>query len=236
MHRLWDLRYIGRLLALAALVLAATGCDNGGSTPTATTPATPSAAIIAVSGPAFACAQTTGCTTPATLGAQVFTNGEARTDAGATANLQTASTVFRLEERATIQFKAVTDAVTQVTLAAGRLFVRHENGKDQITIQAGDVRVDTLDAEPGMAPTTNITIVMSDTATYIGLPDGSSNARVTLNNGPSAVLQESFTYTIPTGAQQLPPPVLIDPGEQGRWDHFSPQLQPTPFVPGTPTP
>ncbi len=235
MSKLPSLRQVQIWGAVLALLLAATGCDSGGNTtPTPPTLAGPSAAIIAVSGPAFACAQTTGCTTPATLGAQVFTNGEARTDAGATANLQTASTVFRLEERATIQFKAVTDAVTQVTLAAGRLFVRHENGKDQITIQAGNVRVDALDMGDGTP--TNITLVMSDTATYVGLPDGSTNARVTLTNGQSAVLQESFTYTIPTGAQQLPTPVLIDPGEQGRWDHFSPQLQPTPFVPGTPTP
>ncbi len=201
-----SLQHVPIGLIAVALLLAATGCDSG-ATPTPTA-AGPSAAVIAVSGPAFACAQTTGCTTPAILGAQVFTNGEARTAAGATANLQTATTVFRLEEQATIQFKTVTDAVTQVTLAAGRLFVRHANGKDQITIQAGNVRVDALDMGDGTP--TNITVVMSDTATYIGLPDGSTNARVTLNNGPSAVLQESFTYTIPNGAQGLPPPVLID--------------------------
>ena len=117
-----------------------------------------------------------------------------------------------------------------------RLFVRHDaNGRDQITIQAGDVRVDTIEAGSGM-PATNITMVMSDTAVYVGVPDGSSNARVTLGNGQTMTLQESFTLTIPDSAQQFPPPVLMDSVEQGRWDHFSPQLQPTPFVPATSTP
>jgi hypothetical protein len=227
---------MGRLILAVLLLGATTGCDLGGAvTPTPAAPAA-SAAVIAVSGPAFACAQTTGCATPATVGSRIFTNGEARTDPGSTLNLESPTTAFRLEEQATLQFKAVTDAVTQITLAAGRLFVRHNaNGKDQITIQAGDVRVDTLDLGSGM-PATNITVVMSDTAVYVGVPDGSSNAQVTLANGQTMTLQESFTLTIPDSAQQFPPPVLMDAVEQGRWDHFSPQLQPTPFVPGTSTP
>lgn len=229
MSNLPSLRQVQIWGAVLALVLAATGCDSGSSTPPPpTTAAGPSAAVIAVSGSAFACAQTTGCTTPARLGAQVFSNGEARTAAGATANLQTASTVFRLEERATIQFKAVTDAVTQITLAGGRLFANHTGNKDQITIQAGDVRVDTLD--------TKLTVVMSDTGIYVGVPDGGGSAKVTLPNGQTGTLPESFTYTILTGAQQLPDQVLMDPVEQGRWDHFSSDLQPTPFVPPTATP
>jgi hypothetical protein len=228
---------VNRLILAGALLLATSGCDVGGgaATPTPAAPA-PSAAVIGLSGPAFACERTTGCATPAAPGSRVFAGGEARTDPGGTANLETATTAFRLEEKATLQFKAVTDAVTQITLAAGRLFVRHDsNGRDQITIQAGDVRVDTIEAGAGQ-PATNITLVMSDTAVYVGVPDGSSNARVTLANGQTMTLQESFTLTIPDSAQQFPTPVLMDAVEQGRWDHFSPQLQPTPFVPVTSTP
>jgi signal transduction histidine kinase len=111
------------LLVLVLLVLLLRPGGGGGG----------SAEVVLREGPAFACAHNQACTTPAVLGAQVFVDGEARTGAVGLQDLQTATATFRLQEGATLQFAAVTDAVTQITLSAGRLFVNHDAaGRDQI--------------------------------------------------------------------------------------------------------
>src|SRR5438094_716099 len=114
------------------------GCDLFGSAaPTATpvVPTTaPSAEVIAVTSPAFACPDTTGCNSPAADGERIFAGGEARTESGGAANLRTSTAIFRLEENATLRFKAISNALEQLVLDAGRLFVSHDgSGRVEIT-------------------------------------------------------------------------------------------------------
>ena len=127
-------------------------------------PASRSAVFVNLTGTVFGCSHGTACATVAFIGGEVFGDGEARTGAASEADLQTASTAFRLEANATLQFQEVSDSATRLVLALGRLFVSHNAaGQDQITVEAGQERIDALD--------TRFAVVVDAQGIYVGVPD-----------------------------------------------------------------
>jgi ferric-dicitrate binding protein FerR (iron transport regulator) len=196
------------LLVLVLLVLLLRPGGGGGG----------SAEVVLREGPAFACAHNQACTTPAVLGAQVFVDGEARTGAVGLQDLQTATATFRLQEGATLQFAAVTDAVTQITLSAGRLFVNHDAaGRDQIVIQAGTTRVAALH--------TRFCVIASGGQADVAVPQPTGgkgrtpgSVRITLAGSAPVALTAGQEVVLVPGRRPNPRP--ISAAEQARWNQL----------------
>jgi ferric-dicitrate binding protein FerR (iron transport regulator) len=197
---------LGVLVLLALLVLP--GRESSGS-----------AQVVLRDGDAFACAHNRGCSTPAVLGAQVFLDGEARTGAAGLQDLQTSTATFRLQEGATLQFRAVNDAITQVTLSAGRLFISHDAaGRDQIVIEAGTTRVEALD--------TRFCVITAGGQAYVGvpLPTGGKgrtpgSVRITLAGSAPVALGAGQEVILVPGRRPNPRP--ISASEQARWNQLA---------------
>jgi ferric-dicitrate binding protein FerR (iron transport regulator) len=173
-----------------------------------------SAAVVFREGAAFACDHNRDCSTPSVLGARVFVDGEARTDAAGLQDLQTATATFRLQEGATLQFRVVNDAVTQVALSAGRMFVNHDAaGRDQIIIESGSTRVEALD--------TRFCVVAGNGQAYVAVPQPTGgkgrtpgSVRIT-QSGVTLTLQSGQEVTLVPGRRPAPRP--ISAAEQARW-------------------
>ena len=152
-------RWLWALVALLLLVLVVGLVALLGNR----APASRSAVFVNLTGTVFGCPHGTGCTTAAFIGGEVFGDGEARTGAASESDLQTSSTAFRLEANATLQFQEVSDSATRLVLALGRLFVSHNAaGQDQITVEAGQERIDALD--------TRFAVVVDAQGIYVGVP------------------------------------------------------------------
>ena len=194
-------------LGLLALLLRPGGGSGG------------AAEVVLREGAAFACAHNRACATPAVLGARVFVDGEARTGAAGLQDLQTATATFRLQEGATLQFAAVTDAVTQVTLSAGRLFVNHDaSGRDQIVITAGTTRVEALD--------TRFCVIAGGGQAYVAVPQPTGgkgrtpgSVRITLAGSPPLALSAGQEVILTPGRRPAPRP--ISAAEQARWNQLA---------------
>jgi hypothetical protein len=158
-----------------------------------------------------------GCNITATKGALVYAGGEARTSATGTADLQSRTTVFRIQNSGTLRFQNVTDAITLVTLWFGRLFVAHDpQGRDVVTVNAGGTRVVAVDTLFTMVVTG--TANLGDGDVYVAVAAGGGSVQVTLASGATGELLHGQQLTIPAGAQALPPPQLISPVEQAEFD------------------
>jgi hypothetical protein len=212
----WGLGAVGRVLVIAlGLLLAGRFPGGRGGTPTATPGAT-SASVAAFQGAVFACPESGGssaCNTPATVGQQVFVGGEVRTGATGTADVQTRTTVFRLENSTAVRFRDVSDAVTQVVLAVGRLFTSHDpGGRSVVRVQVGQVTIQAIDTRFSVATTANGGV-------YVAVPRGGGAVTILMGLAASVPLGEGQEITIsPSNTNApAPPPQPISPAEQARW-------------------
>jgi ferric-dicitrate binding protein FerR (iron transport regulator) len=177
-----------------------------------------SAQVVFLEGNAFACAHTRDCTTVSAVGARVFVDGEARTGATGLQDLQTATATFRMQEGATLQFRTVSDAVTQITLSAGRLFVNHDAaGRDQIIVESGSTRVEALD--------TRFCVVAGSGQAYVAVPRPTGGKGRT--PGSVRITQSGTTFSLASGQEVVlvpgrrPVPRGISAAEQARWDQLT---------------
>src|SRR5689334_15557239 len=116
------------------------------------------AEIVSLSGTAWACPHTVGCTTGAAKGDRVYATGEARTGPSGRLDLRSRTTAFQLQGNADLQLQDVTNAIQRLVLKAGRLFISHDpQGRDMIVVQAGKKQIEALD--------TTFSVVVTDTAT-----------------------------------------------------------------------
>jgi hypothetical protein len=191
--------------------------------PVTTTPEPLSASVASFSGEAFACEHGRGCTTPAISGTKVYTDGEAWTGATGKADLQTDSVVFRLDPLSKLQFTDVTDAVTQVTVWLGRLFVSHDpQGRDQIYVQAGRTLTTALDTQFSVVVDDAVGTVDGalDRGVYIAVPPGGGQVIVHLGTLAQRVVAGEELY-VPPAATALPAPQPISAEEIRRWNEVS---------------
>lgn len=209
------LRWMGGALGL--LVVAGLGLWLGGWRPGQTGPTsapTPYPASVAASaGAAYACAHFYGCTAPAAFGQLVYTDGEARTGPGGTADVQTRSAVFHLDTESTLHFEDVRDAVTQATLWLGRLFVSHDpQGHDLILIHARELTIQALD--------TRFSVVISDQGVYVAVPPDGGHVTVRLA-AAFAEVSAGQEIQVPPNPVTLPAPQPISAEEVSRWNVVS---------------
>ena len=212
--------YAGGRSILASVVLLLGVVGVVGSQPLWGAPAQQTASyaeVVAVSGPGYACEQSPGCTITATKGARVYAKGEARTGATGTADLQSKTTVFRLQHGATLQLQDITNAFQRLLLKAGRLFIAHDpQGRDIITVDAGTKRVEAVDTLFTMVVTE--TADLSDADVYVAVSGGGGSVTVTLASGATVQLLHGQELSVPAGAQTLPPAQPINPVEQAGLD------------------
>jgi hypothetical protein len=211
----WVLGALALVLVIAlALLLAGRFGSGRDGTATPTPTATPlSASVAAVTGAVFACpaAPVGDCNAPASVGQTVLAGGEVRTGDSGTADVQTHTTVFRLENNTLVRFRDVTDAVTQVVLAVGRLFASHDpGGRSVVRVQVGQVTIQAIDTRFSVEAVANGGV-------YVAVPPG--GGQVTILSGPTASLplmagEEIF---ITPGINVPPAPRPISPDEQARW-------------------
>jgi hypothetical protein len=124
-------------------------------------------------------------------------------------DLQTPTTLIHLLDNALVQFRAITDPVTQVVVTLGRLFAAHDpNGRDEITVDTGSAAVVALD--------TRFSVEVSAQETYINVRDG-KGVSVTLKN-QSLVLVPGQQIRFARNATALPLPEPLDPAELTRWN------------------
>ncbi len=195
-------------LLLLGLLLLRPGGSSGGS-----------AQVVFLEGAAFACAHNVACAAPAVVGTRVFVDGEARTGAAGLQDLQTGTATFRLQEGATLQFRTVSDAVTQVTLGAGRLFINHDAaGRDQIVVEAGTTRVEALD--------TRFCVLATGTQAYIAVPrptggKGRTPGSVRITRAGTAPISLGAGQEITLVPGRSSRPQSISAAEQARWDQLT---------------
>ena len=176
------------------------------------------AEMVAVSGPSYACERSSGCTITATRGARVYAKGEARTGATGTADLQSKTTVFRLQHGAILQLQDITNAFQRLLLKTGRLFIAHDpQGRDIITVDAGTKRVEAVDTLFTMVVTA--TADLRDADVYVAVSGGGGSVTVTLASGATVQLLHGQELSVPAGAQTLPPAQPISPVEQAGLDN-----------------
>ena len=201
------------VIALALLLIGRFPLPRGGGgTPTAT-PEPPGASVAAVTGAVFACPQaaTGECSTPATLGQRVLVGGEVRTGPTGTADVQTRTTVFRLGNTTQIRFRDVTDAVTQVVLAVGRLFASHDpGGRTVVRVQAGQVTIQAIDTRFSVEAAANGGV-------YVAVPPGGGAVTVVMGVTASVPLGEGQEIFISPNTNVLPAPQPLGTDEQARW-------------------
>jgi hypothetical protein len=211
----WILGALALLLVIAlGLLLAGRFAPPPRSTPTET-PVPAGASVAALQGAVFACPTVPNgeCATPASPGQQVFVGGEVRTGASGTADVQTRTTVFRLENGTQVRFRAVSDAVTQVVLALGRLFTSHDpGGHSVVRVQAGQVTIQAIDTRFSVATTANGGV-------YVAVPRGGGAVTILMGLAASVPLGDGQEITINPNGGNAPglAPQPISPAEQARW-------------------
>ena len=124
-------------------------------------------------------------------------------------DLQTPTTLIRLLDNALVQFRDITDPVTQVVVTLGHLFAAHDpNGRDEITVDAGSAAVVALD--------TRFSVAVSPQEIYINVRDG-KGVSVTLKN-QGLVLVPGQQIRFARNATALPLPEPLDPAELNLWN------------------
>jgi hypothetical protein len=135
--------------------------------------------------------------------------GQARTGAEGSMDLQTRTTVIRLLDNGFVQFRAITDPITQVAVELGRIFAAHDpNGHDVITVDTGSAVVVALD--------THFSVQATRQDLYVNVRDG-KGVTVTLKN-QNTVLVPGQQTRFARAATTIPPPEPMDPAEAGLWD------------------
>jgi hypothetical protein len=135
--------------------------------------------------------------------------GQARTGAEGSMDLQTRTTVIRLLDNSFVQFRAITDPITQVAVELGRIFAAHDpNGHDVITVDTGSAVVVALD--------THFSVQATRQDLYVNVRDG-KGVTVTLKN-QNTVLVPGQQTRFARAATTIPPPEPMDPAEAGLWD------------------
>lgn len=215
----WVLGALAVVLAVVLVFLLAgrfAPRSQNGLLPTATITPT-SASVAAFAGAVFACPHApTGsvCNTPASLGQHVFVGGEVRTGESGTADVQTHTTVFRLDNGTQVRFRDVSDAVTQVVLAVGRLFASHDpGGRSVVRVQSGQVTIQAID--------TRFSVETTLGGIYVAVPPDGGEVTILAGATINMVMvltagQEIFISTGTTTT--LPAPQPLSPAEQARWD------------------
>lgn len=205
------------LLLIVALALLLIGrfapARSGIATPGATL-APPSASVAALQGPVFACAQAPegACNMPANLGQLVFVGGEVRTGDTGTVDMQTRTTVFRLGNSTQVHFRDVSDAVTQVVLAIGRLFASHDpGGRSVVRVQSGQVTVQAIDTRFSVEARTGggVYVAVPPGGGQVTILTGATAASITLLAGQEILINPNIN------APLAPRP--LNPDEQARW-------------------
>ena len=171
------------------------------------------AQVLDAVAPADVCPQAQGGTCPFTPAipstSRVRPTGQARTGTAGSMDLQTRTTVIRLLDRGSVQFRDITDPITQVVVELGRIFAAHDpNGHDVITVDTGSAVVVALD--------THFSVLASAKDLYVNVRDG-KGVSVTLKN-QSLVLVPGQQIRFARAATTLPPPVPLDPAERDLWD------------------
>ena len=211
----WILGALAFLLVVALALLLAGRVRQGSPGAVGLTPtlAPPSASVAAFQGAVFACATLPegDCNTPASVGQTVLAGGEVRTGASGTADVQTHTTVFRLENGTQVRFRDVSDAVTQVVLAVGRLFTSHDpGGRSVVRVQAGQVTIQAID--------TRFSVETVKGGIYVAVPSDGGQVTILAGATTDAALRAGQEIFISAGTlTNLPAPQPISPDEVARW-------------------
>jgi hypothetical protein len=180
-----------------------------------TAPAGPQAQVLDAAAPADVCPQAHGGACPFTPAvpskSRILPTGQARTGAEGSMDLQTRTTVIRMLDNAAVQFRAITDPITQVVVEVGRFFAAHDpNGHDQITVDTGSAVVVALD--------TRFSVDVSAKGVYVNVRDGQRVTVTLRGQSQSTVLIPGQQTRFARTATAIPPPVPMDPAETGLWE------------------
>ena len=174
----------------------------------------PTAIVLQADDGTYLCAppradNTRDCSIVARAGKTVVASWQARTPQDKKLDMQTRTTVFRLQERAQLEFKLLTNDVERIIHYAGRLFVSHDpDGRDKITVEAGTTRVDAID--------TRFTVVRTGNTVLVAVPRDGGTVTVTLPNGTTQRVTSGQQITIGSGRGQGRV-VPISAAEQSYW-------------------